>query len=60
MKEPKTIKIEEIEYVRKDSLPVLASKLDGMKYEVSLALALALALVLALALALSLAMALAN
>ena len=34
MKEPKTIKIDEIEYVRKDSLPVLASKLEGMKYVV--------------------------
>jgi hypothetical protein len=32
--EPKTLKIDEVEYVRKDSIKTEAKKLDGMKYVV--------------------------
>lgn len=34
MKEPKTIKIDDIEYVRADSIKVEADTLDGMEYKI--------------------------
>lgn len=34
MSEPKTIKIDDVEYVRADSLPKKAEKVDGMEYSI--------------------------